>query len=96
MNRMSPPTGVHASPVATPGTPLRIATSASNLRGPRIAGRSSGPIVTCCDAALGDAHRDVAQHLADLALEIAHARFARVVVDDRHQRVVADLALLRA
>ena len=33
MNRMSPPTGVQASPVATPGMPLRIATSASNLRG---------------------------------------------------------------
>ena len=36
MNRMSPPTGVHARPVATPGMPLRIATSASNLRAPRI------------------------------------------------------------
>ena len=95
MNRMSPPTGVQASPVATPGTPLRIATSASNLRGPRIAARSSGPIVTLLHAAFGDAHRDVAQHRADLALEVAHARFARVVVDDRHQRVVADLALFR-
>ncbi len=42
MNRMSPPTGVHASPVATPGTPVRIATSASNLRGPRIAGEIVG------------------------------------------------------
>ena len=28
-NRISPPTGVHASPVATPGTPVRIAISFS-------------------------------------------------------------------
>ena len=55
-----------------------------------------GPIVTCLRGAFGDAHRDVAQHVADLALEIAHARLARVVVDDRQQRVVADLALLGA
>ena len=48
MNRISPPTGVHASPVATPGTPARIATSASNFRGPRIGARSSEPIFTCC------------------------------------------------
>ena len=34
-------------------------------------------------AAFGDAHRDIAEHVADLALEIAHARLARVVVDDR-------------
>ena len=31
---------------------------------------------------------------ADLALEVAHSRFARVVADDRAQRFVADLALL--
>ncbi len=82
-NRMSPPTGVHARPVATPGTPLRIATSASNLRGPEdvreIVGADRRPL----RAAFGDAHRDVAEHVADFALEVAHARLARVVVDDR-------------
>ena len=36
-NRMSPPVGVQASPVATPGTQVRIATSLSKRRGPRIA-----------------------------------------------------------
>ena len=36
MNRMSPPTGVQASPVETPGTLVRMATSLSNLRWPRI------------------------------------------------------------
>ena len=30
-------------------------------------------------AALGDAHRGMAQRLADLALEVAHAGLARVV-----------------
>ena len=36
MNRMSPPTGVQARPVATPGTLVRIATSLSNRGRPRI------------------------------------------------------------
>ena len=35
-NRMSPPTGVQARPVATPGTLVRSATSLSNRRPPRI------------------------------------------------------------
>ena len=39
MKRMSPPTGVQASPVATPGTLVRIAISLSNRGGPRIAGQ---------------------------------------------------------
>ena len=44
--------------------------------------------------ALGDLHRDAAQGRADLALEVAHAGFARVVADDREERVVGDLGLL--
>ena len=80
MNRMSPPTGVQASPVATPGTLVRIATSFSNCGGAedgvqdRL--RRSGPCAVC---AFGDAHRGMAQHLADLAFEVAHAGLARVV-----------------
>ena len=46
MNRMSPPTGVQASPVATPGMLVRIATSLSNLRGPSTSWRSSAVIAT--------------------------------------------------
>jgi hypothetical protein len=46
------------------------------------------------DAAFGDAHGDVAADAADLALEVAHAGLARVVADDRQQRLVGDLALL--
>ena len=41
MNKMSPPTGVQARPVATPGMLVRIATSFSNRGAPRIGTRSS-------------------------------------------------------
>src|SRR5207249_10307338 len=44
--------------------------------------------------AFGDLHRDAAEHAADRALEIAYARFACVVGDDRVDRVVRELALL--
>ena len=40
MNRMSPPTGVHARPVATPGTLVRMATSFSKRGGPSTDARS--------------------------------------------------------
>ena len=32
-NRMSPPAGVHASPVTTPGTPVRCSSSSNSNRG---------------------------------------------------------------
>ena len=44
--------------------------------------------------ALGDLHRRRAQRGADLALEVAHARLARVVADDRLQRIVRDRDLI--
>ena len=37
----------------------------------------------------------MAQGLSDLALEVAHAGFARVVLDDVAERLVGDLDLLR-
>ena len=43
----------------------------------------------------GDAHGGMAQDLADLALEVAHAGLARVVLDDLAQRLVVDLDLVR-
>ena len=89
MNRMSPPTGVQARPVATPGTLVRIATSFSNRGGPRIVGEIAAVDADRPAGAFGDAHRGMAQRLADLALEVAHAGLARVVVDDVAQRVVA-------
>ena len=45
-------------------------------------------------AALGDAHRRVADHLADLALQVPHAGFPRVEADDRLQRGIVDLDLV--
>ena len=80
MNRISPPTGVQASPVATPGTLVRIAISLSNLRRAedrrrdRRAPMRIGPLLP-----FGDAHGGIAQRLADLPLETAHARFTGVV-----------------
>ena len=44
--------------------------------------------------AFGDAHGDVVQQRADLALEIAHAGLARVIADDGADGVLVDLALL--
>ena len=81
MNRMSPPTGVQASPVATPGTLVRIATSLSNRGGPRMAASSrltrTGPL-----RPLGDADSGMSDRLADLAFEVAHASLAGVALDD--------------
>ena len=41
----------------------------------------------------GNAHRGVAQRLADQPLQTAHARFTGVVLDDVAQNIVADLDL---
>ena len=98
MNSTSPPTGVQASPVATPGTRVRrlrlgvVALAAEQLARPRLADRALRRL------ALGDAARDLARDRADLALELAHAGLARVVGDDRAQRGVGDpqLAALEA
>src|SRR5262249_22457240 len=46
-------------------------------------------------AAFGDPHGDIAQSRADLAFELAHTGFARVVANDRVQRVVGELGLFR-
>ncbi len=50
MKRMSPPTGVQARPVATPGTEVRCAVSFSNLLCPRIALKSSTVTETLAEA----------------------------------------------
>ena len=44
----------------------------------------------CC-AALGDAHRGMANDLADLALEPPHTGLARIEMDDCGQRGIVDL-----
>src|SRR3569833_339123 len=85
MNRISPPTGVQARPVATPGMAVRIALSASKRGAPRIGAMSATSRST-----------RVAEHAADLALELTHAGLARVVAHDGAQRRIADVAMLRS
>ena len=46
MNRMSPPTGVHARPVATPGAAVRSATSLKNFARPRYFATSGASTTT--------------------------------------------------
>src|SRR5262249_37943973 len=95
MNRMSPPVGVQASPVATPGTLVRIATSFSNRRGPRMAGKAPLSTRLRSRRPSATAMRAVGADGADQPLQIAHASLARVVADDRPDGVLGDLALLR-
>src|SRR5712691_1563653 len=76
MKRMSPPTGVHASPVATPGIAVRSATSFSNFVGPRISARSPSSIFTVWTAP--SAIRTAARHLALFLLRVARQ------LDDLH------------
>ncbi len=95
MNRMSPPTGVHARPVATPGRLVRLASSASNSAGPRISASCGTSMRTGAGVPSAMLTAACAQDRADLALEVAHARLARVVADDRREQRVAGLDLIR-
>ena len=93
MNRMSPPTGVQARPVATPGTLVRIAISLSKRGAPRIATRSSRAIVI--GPLLPSAMRTAAWRSAwpICAFQTAHAGFTRVELDDVADDIVVDLDL---
>ena len=95
MKRMSPPTGVQASPVATPGTLVRIATSFSKYGAPNIGVRSPAPMRMCCALPSAILHRGVTQSAPDLPFEISHARLSRVILNNFPQRVVVDLDLFR-
>ena len=87
MNSTSPPTGVHARPVATPGgwcgarlgvEPLPAQQLARTRLGRRVTLRLALPSATW--------RATLRQTRADLALELAHAGLARVVGDDHAQR----------
>ena len=98
MKRISPPTGVQARPVATPGSSVRSATSLVNGAGPRNARTS---LLASHDdrrrrRPFGDLHGDAADDRGDLPLERADAGLARVAVDDELERLVGDLELLGA
>ena len=85
MNSTSPPVSVHATPVATPGRDVRNETSWWNRGGPEVVGHLVGVDTVWVAAspssgrATGDARGDLAGDRADLPLEIAHARLARVL-----------------
>ena len=92
MKSTSPPTGVQARPVATPGTRVRRLTSAWTLRRP--SSSATLPRLTLTRLRrrpLRDLARDLAADRADLALELADAGLARVAGDDLAQRRVGDL-----
>lgn len=81
-NRISPPTGVQARPVATPTSSFRWATSEKNLLGPRNSAAFSGVKGYGFFPALRDGARDLPAARADLAFEVAQPRLAGVFLDD--------------
>ena len=87
MKSTSPPAGVHARPMATPGFFVRSSISSSRNRGaPSSSTTTSG--VTATGSSWPSARRraDLAAERGDLALEVAHAGLARVAADDGAQR----------
>ena len=93
MKRTSPPVGVQARPVATPGTLVRRRCSAKRGGGRAARGRVWPRPSTLPGLALGDFAGDFAADRADLPLEVAHAGLARVLLDDRDQGGVGELDL---
>jgi hypothetical protein len=74
---------VHARPVATPG----LLGALGHLAGELLRAEVRPQVVDVvdlvgADVALGDLHRDAADHRRDLALEAADAGLAGVVLDD--------------
>ena len=87
MKRMSPPTGVQARPVATPGTLVRSATSLKNLRLAQVL-RADRLSVTCSSCDLASLARATSSASARHSLvisrsELPHAGLAGVVPHDR-------------
>src|SRR5262249_20029116 len=68
---------------------------ALELGGAQHAGQVLGGDTDRSLLAFGDAHGSLPQRLADLALETAHARLARVVLDDVAHRLVANIGVFR-
>ena len=82
MNSTSPPTGVQARPIATPGSLVRSSISSSrNFGAPSISTTTSGVISIGVFVAFGPPPRDLAAERPDLALQVPHARLAGVAAD---------------
>ena len=91
MNSTSPPAGVHARPIATPGSLVRSAISSSRKIGaPSISTTTSGVMTSAASCAFGPPPRRLAAQRADLAIEVPHARLARVAADHRAERLVGE------
>src|SRR5712691_1980378 len=90
MKTMSPPAGVHTSPTETPGRLTRSSTSfyAQNFAD------DLGSNHELVGLPLGQAARLFAGKRGDFPLEVAHARFSRVAVNDLAQAIVSELKLL--
>jgi hypothetical protein len=98
-NSTSPPAPVTASPVATPGVAVRARRLLEELlASERVADAVYVDLTGALSCALPEAilRGGLAQQLAELALEVAHARLARVLGDDRAQHLVGDLDLVLA
>ena len=85
MNRMSPPAGVQARPVDTPGSLVRRLVSRNTFCLPRNSVTCFSSTVSPLAAFLGHHARELAGDGADLPLEAADARLAGVVLDDRRE-----------
>src|ERR1041384_4951251 len=90
MNMMSPPTGVHASPVATPISGARPATSLCTFGWPAYFSRFLELTLTI----FAPPQRRLSQHALNLALELADTGLARVLADQPLERAVADVRAL--
>ena len=88
---------VTARPVATPGTAVRSAASWKNFWRPSASRTTSHvDLDRRLDLSRRDARRGLAQHRAELALELADAGLARVLGDDGLDRLVRDRDLVLA
>ena len=96
MKRTSPPVGVQARPVATPGSLVRRRCSAKKRRRPSSSRARLAEILALPSPLPSATSRATLRQIgADLALEVAHARLARVLLDDRRQGRVGELDLGR-
>src|SRR5207247_2033984 len=94
-NRTSPPVGVQARPVATPGRAVRSTTSSKNRGTAQIIGEAVGGDAERPGLALREAAGDLAGHGGDLAFEVPHARLAGIAAHDQSNGVRLEDQLVR-
>ena len=96
--RIWPPTSVQASPVVAPISFLLLGGGIAELRGAEqfghLVGIDDDLFLRFDDVFRDDLAGDLAGHVADFALQIANAGFARVVLDQVREALVGELDLL--